>query len=140
MPDMSFAPYLPFVIATDPGGYITHGGTATYPVEQIVPVQHSPAWSWSVGTPYPGPAAQVTPYIDTDAARYWGRMGQGATVWTTPANLITPNLPPNLPQDLYQHIGAFNSFQGGYPSIARNRPTSFGDQVPQLDIRSWFNA
>lgn len=129
--DYAFTDYLPFWFAPDPAGIVPAAESATFLVEHIVPVQHSPVTSWSMGTPYPGPAALVHKYVD-DSARYWGRMGQGAINWE--AGEISPDLPPMLPQDLYQHIDTWQYFAGGYPSIARNRPTAFGDQVPVLDF------
>ena len=32
-----------------------------------------------------------------------------------------------------QHIDTFQGFWGGYPSLARNRPVAFGEQVPTLN-------
>ncbi len=95
-------------------------------------VQHSPVTNWSPGTPYPGPPSRVWKYVDLDSIRYWGKTGQGKLVWSEQSE-FSADLPPNIPQDMAQHIDAFQGFWGGYASMARNRPSAFGDQVPVLN-------
>ena len=126
------ADLIPIWLAPDPGGIAPRAGSLEFLVESPdTPVQHSPITNWSPGTPYPGPAARVTKYIDLDSAKWWGRTGQGQLVWSEHTE-FSGDLPPNIPQDMSQHIATWSLFQGGYPSIARNRPSAFGDQVPQL--------
>ena len=103
-------------------------------VESVsTPVQHSPLTNWNPGSPYPGPPATVWGdyhTIDRDSIRWWGRTGQGRLVWSESTE-FSADLPPLLPQDLAQHVDNFQGFWGGYPSLSRNRPVAFGDQVPQ---------
>lgn len=131
VPPAWFTDYLPIMLAPDPAGLLARRGTHRYDVEYIVPVQRSPQTSWFQGTPYPGPAATVDYSYDQDSPRWWGRTGQGRLVWSDAVEL-SGDLPPAIPQDMPQHIDFFNRFMGGYPSIGRNRPSAFGDQVPVL--------
>lgn len=125
--------HVPFLLAPDPGGVAPRAGSVEALVEPLqTPVQHSPLTSWSQGTPYPGPPARVTVYVDQDSRRWWGRTGQGRLVWSERTE-FSADLPPMIPWDLPQHLDNFQGFWGGYPSIARSRPPAFGDQVPVLD-------
>ena len=125
--------HLPLLIAPDPGGVAPRAAsTELLVLSPETPVQHSPITNWNPGSPYPGPPARVWKYIDLDSIRYWGKTGQGQLVWSQQAE-FSADLPPNIPQDMPQHIDAFQRFWGGFPSMARNRPTAFGDQVPVLN-------
>ena len=123
--------YLPMLMSPDPGGVAPRAGVIEYLVEPVgTPIQHAPITHWNPGSPYPGPPARVTDrYIDLDSARWWGRTGQGQLVWSNHTE-YTGDLPPAIPQDMVQHIDNWSLFAGGYPSIARNRPSSAGAQVP----------
>jgi hypothetical protein len=124
--------YLPILLSPDPGGILARAEVLTLPVKPLqTPLQHSPQWAWNVGSPYPGPPATVNVYVDFDSIRWWGRTGQGQLVWSGDVEL-SADLPPAIPQDMVQHVDNFNRFWGGFPSIARNRPPAFGDQVPVL--------
>jgi len=124
---------IPFLLAPDPGGVAPRAGSMEFLVETVAtPVQHSPITNWSPGTPYPGPPARVTNYVDFDSARWWGRTGQGRLVWSDRTE-FSADLPPLIPQDMYQHVDNFSLFAGGYPNIARNRPTAFSDQTSTLN-------
>jgi hypothetical protein len=126
--------YLPTLLAPDPGGLLARMGSHVLPVDPVsVPVQRSPLTHWFRGFPYPGPPATVTVAIDVDSAKWWGRTGQGMLVWSSHTEAISADLPPAIPQDMVQHVDAWHTYMGGYPSIARNRPTAFGDQVPVLN-------
>jgi len=48
---------------------------------------------------------------------------------------FSANLVPAIPQDMAQHVDMWSYYLGDYPSIARNRPTAYGDQVPVLNPR-----
>jgi hypothetical protein len=125
--------HVPLLIAPDPGGVAPRAGVLEFHVEAIgTPVQHSPITNWSPGTPYPGPPAKIWKYIDLDSIRFWGKTGQGKLVWSEQTE-FSAELPPPVPQDLVQHVDTFQGFWGGFPSMARNRPSSFGDQVPVLN-------
>lgn len=133
MGHMIEADHVPFLLAPDPGGVAPRAGTVEFLVEPLsTPVQHSPLTNWSPGTPYPGPPASVNIYVDLDSKNWWGRTGQGQLVWSTHTE-FSADLPPLIPQDMVQHIDNFQGFWGGYPSMARNRPSAFGDQVPVLN-------
>ncbi len=124
---------VPFLIAPDPGGVAPRAGTLEFLVEPLsTPVQHSPITNWNPGSPYPGPPATVNKYIDLDSVKWWGRTGQGQLIWSGSTE-FNADLPPLIPQDMAQHIDNFQGFWGGYPSMARNRPAAFGDQVPALN-------
>lgn len=123
----------PLWLAPDPGGVAPRAGSLELAVEPLdTPIQHSPPAYWNQGSPYPGPPARVFKYVDLDSAKWWGRTGQGRLVWSQQTE-FSGDLPPNLPQDLAQHIDVWQRFAGGYPSISRNRPAAFGDQVPQFN-------
>ncbi len=123
--------HIPFLLAPDPGGVAPRAGVHEFMVEAVgTPIQHSPLTNWNPGSPYPGPPATVWAYVDADSARWWGRTGQGRLVWSEQTE-FSADLPPMLPQDLAQHVDNFQGFWGGYPSLARNRPSAFGDQVAQ---------
>lgn len=124
--------YLPTLLAPDPGGLLARRASHIFPVMNIVPAQHSPVTHWHAGTPYPGPPATVSVPVDVDSIRWWGRTGQGQLVWSQHTE-FSADLPPALPQDLVQHVDVWQRFMGNYPSIARNRPPSFGDQTPVLN-------
>lgn len=125
--------FVPLWIAPDPGGVAPRAGTLEFLVESPdTPVQHSPITNWNPGSPYPGPPAKTIKYVDLDSARWWGRTGQGQLVWSNETE-FSADLPPLIPQDMPQHIDAFQRFWGGYASIARNRPSAFGDQVPVMN-------
>lgn len=128
--------YLPgFGVATDPAGIEPQRESVELLVHAqdssgaAIPVQKSPSWSWYTGTPYPGPPATVWKHADFNSRDWWGRTGQGQLVWSEQTEAMPP-APPAVPTDLLQHIDVWQRFQGGYPSIARNRPPTFGDQVP----------
>lgn len=124
--------HIPFLLAPDPGGVAPVAGSVEFAVEPLsTPVQHSPITNWSPGTPYPGPPARVWKYVDLQSAKWWGRTGQGQLVWSQQTE-FSGDLPPQQLQGLAQHIDVWQRFAGGYASIARNRPSAFGDQVPQL--------
>lgn len=124
------ADHVPFLLAPDPGGVAPQAGSVELLVSPLqTPVQHAPITNWSPGTPYPGPPARVHKYIDLDSAKWWGRTGQGQLVWSEHTE-FSANLPPNIPQDMFQHLDNFQGFWGGYPNIARNRPSAWSDQVP----------
>lgn len=133
--------FVPLWIAPDPGGIAPRAG-----VEQVIhvqplqtPLQHSPLTNWNPGSPYPGPPARVDKYVDLDSMRWWGKTGQGQLVWSNHTE-FSADLPPLIPQDMVQHIDNFQRFWGGYASMARNRPSAFGDQVPVLNpIADAFN-
>lgn len=132
----AFADYLPALFAPDPGGTIARSDAQQYHVTPLqTPVQLSPATTWYQGEPYPGPAANQQLYVDYDSMRWWGREGQGQLIWSAQGE-ISGDLPPNTPQDMLQHIDTWQRFWGGFPSMARNRPVAFGDQVPVLNP-SW---
>lgn len=121
---------IPLWIAPDPGGVAPRAGSHDFVVAAPdTPVQHSPVTNWNPGSPYPGPPARVTKYIDLDSMRWWGRTGQGQLVWSEQTE-FSGDLPPNIPQDIVQHVDTWQKYMGGYPNIARNRPAAFGDQVP----------
>lgn len=125
--------HIPFILAPDPGGVAPRAGTQQVNhVLYTVPLQHSPTWAWNPGSPYPGPPSRVDKYVDWDSIRWWGRTGQGQLVWSAHTE-FSSDLPPLTPQDLVQHIDNFQRFWGGFPSMARNRPSAFGDQVPVLN-------
>lgn len=125
--------HVPLLIAPDPGGVAPRAGSFEFLVDPVgTPVQHAPITNWSPGTPYPGPPARVHRYVDMDSMRWWGRTGQGQLVWSA-QTAFSADLPPNIPQDMVQHLDTFQGFWGGYPSLARNRPSAFGDQVPQFN-------
>jgi len=127
------AEHIPLWLAPDPGGIAPRAGTLHFEVEALgTPVQHSPITNWNPGSPYPGPVATVDKYVDLDSVRWWGRTGQGQLVWSGETEFAA-DLPPAIPFDMPQHIDTFQRFWGGYPSIARNRPTAFGDQVTTLN-------
>lgn len=131
--DYAFAPYLPMPFAADPGGWIPDRDSLQYHVTPLdTPVQNSPAAYFMPGEPYPGPPANQQLFVDHSSIRWWGRTGQGQLVWSAQPE-FTADLPPNIPQDMVQHIDTFQRFWGGFPSITRNRPSSFGDQVPQFN-------
>jgi len=123
---------IPLLIAPDPGGVLPRAGSVEFLVAAPeTPVQHSPITNWSPGTPYPGPPARVWGdyhTVDYDSIRWWGRTGQGQLVWSERTE-FSADVPPAIPFDMPQHIDNFQRFWGGYPSIVRNRPTAFGDQV-----------
>lgn len=125
---MTWDDYLAGPIADTPAGLQARRETLELPVMCAAPVQHSPQTSWSQGTPYPGPPATVQVSVDYDSARWWG-VGNGVSVWSGSV-IFSPDLPPAVPADLLQHIDVWRYYQGGYPSIGRNRPTAFGDLVP----------
>lgn len=128
----AFADYLPMPFAPDPGGQIAQSSSQQYHVTPLeTPVQHSPPAYWNPGAPYPGPPANQVVYVDFDSRKWWGRTGQGQLVWSEQVEF--GELPPNIPQDMLQHIDTFQRFWGGFPSMARNRPAAFGDQVPVLN-------
>lgn len=130
----AFTDYLPgFGFAPDPAGIIAQAESVVMLVEPLqTPIQHSPDTSWSQGTPYPGPPAVDTKYIDHSSMRWWGRMGQGMLIWSGETE-FSAEIQPAIPQDMAQHVDVFQNFMGGYPSIARNRPHAYGDQVPVLN-------
>ncbi len=131
--DYSFSPYLPMPFGADPGGIIADSDSLQYHVSPLeTPVQSSPVAYWNPGLPYPGPPANQQVYIDHSSRRWWGRCGQGQLVWSAEPE-FSGDLPPNIPQDMVQHIDTWHRFAGGFPSIARNRPPAFGDQVPQFN-------
>src|SRR5438105_12465282 len=79
----AFSEPLPHFIAPDPGGLLAEADSLVLLVEPLAtPVGHSPATSWSQGTPYPGPEATVNIYMDFQSPKWWGRMGQGQLVWS----------------------------------------------------------
>jgi hypothetical protein len=124
---------VPLLVAPDPGGVAPRAGSFELHVSPLdTPVQHSPITNWNPGTPYPGPPATVHHYVDFDSRRWWGKTGQGRLVWSERTE-FSADLPPNIPQDMAQHLDAWQYFMGGYPSINRNRPAAFGDQVPTLN-------
>jgi hypothetical protein len=124
---------LPTLMAPDPGGLLARRASHVMNVLPLeTPVQHSPQWSWSPGTPYPGPPAVMTINVDVDSANWWGRTGQGHTIWSD-GHEISADLPPAIPFDMAQHFGTWHFFQGGYASMDRNRPPAFGDQVPTFN-------
>jgi hypothetical protein len=124
---------VPFWIAPDPGGIAPFAGVQEFLVESPqTPVQHSPITNWNPGSPYPGPPAKVFKYVDLESMRWWGRTGQGQLVWSEPGTELGI-VPAAIPWDLPQHIDVFQPFWGGYPSMARNRPPAFGDQVATLN-------
>lgn len=128
----AFSDYLPMPIAADPGGQIAQSSSQQYHVVALeTPVQHSPPAYWNPGAPYPGPPANQVVYVDFSSRDWWGRSGQGQLVWSRQVEF--GELPPAIPQDMVQHIDTFQRFWGGYPSLARNRPAAFGDQVPVLN-------
>ena len=125
--------YLPTLMAPDPGGIGPHAASFELLVLSVdTPVQHSPITNWNPGSPYPGPPATVHHYVDMDSAKWWGRTGQGQLVWSNHTEQIG-ELPPMLPADLVQHVDTWQSLWAGYPSIARNRPAAFADQVPTFN-------
>jgi hypothetical protein len=127
------ADHIPIWLAPDPGGIAPRAGTVEYLLDfGETPIQHSPITNWNPGSPYPGPPAKTIKYVDLDSARWWGRTGQGQLVWSQNAE-FSGDLPPQIPSDMAQHVDNFQGFWGGYPSLARNRPTAFGDQVPSLN-------
>lgn len=129
----AFAPYLPMMFGADPGGIIARSDSVQYHVTPLeTPVQHSPVTNWNPGSPYPGPPAVQQVYIDYDSARWWGRMGQGQLVWSDHTE-HTGEVASPIPQDMLQHIDVWQRFMGGFPSISRNRPSPFGEQVPSFD-------
>lgn len=124
---------LPTAFAPDPGGLLARRPSIEFLVAPLeTPIQHSPATSWFQGTPYPGPPATVTVPVDLDSIRWWGRTGQGRLVWSEHTE-FSGNLPPMIPQDMPQHLDVWQRLQAGYPSLSRNRPSSFGAQVPALN-------
>lgn len=124
---------VPFLLAPDPGGVAPRAGAHEFLVlHPDTPVQHSPITNWNPGSPYPGKPARVWKYVDNDSAKWWGRTGQGQLVWSNHTE-FGGELPPLIPFDLPQHIDNFQRFWGGYPSMARNRPSAYGDQVPVLN-------
>lgn len=124
---------IPLWIAPDPGGIAPRAASGRFIVQAPdTPVQHSPITNWNPGSPYPGPPATVAKYIDVDSMRWWGRTGQGQTVWSGRAE-YSGDLPPMLPQDLLQHLDSWSYYMGGYPNISRNLPPAFGDQTPTLN-------
>lgn len=126
--------YLPTLLAPDPGGLLARAAVYVLPVDAVdTPVQRSPLSHWFRGFPYPGPPATVNVYLDVDSAKWWGRTGQGQLVWSNHTETISGDLPPAIPQDMVQHIDSWHTYMGGFPSIARNRPTAFGDSVPVLN-------
>lgn len=131
-PGLIGSDYLPILMAPDPAGLLARMGTHFLPVEYIGAQQHSPVTNWNPGSPYPGPPAHVNVPIDIDSMRWWGRTGQGQLVWSDAVH-FTADLPPAIPQDMVQHVDNWSYFMGGYPSMARNRPSAFGDQVPVLN-------
>lgn len=144
---LAFAGYLPVPIAVDPGGLQARRQTLELLVEPIdsngapIPVQHSPQAYWNQGSPYPGPPATVQYSHDYDSQRFWGRMGQGILCWSEHQPEISGDLPGAIPQDMAQHLDVFQRFMGGFANIARNRPSSFGDQVATLDPKyGWSGA
>jgi len=123
----------PIWLAPDPGGIAPRAGSLEFLVEAPgTPIQRSPLTNWHRGFPYPGPPPKVVKYVDLDSVRWWGRTGQGQLVWSGETEFAA-DLPPAIPFDMPQHIDTFQRFWGGYPSIARNRPTAFGDQVTTLN-------
>lgn len=125
--------HLPMLLAPDPGGVAPRAGSFEFLVDPVgTPMQHSPITNWSPGTPYPGNPARVHKFVDLDSIKWWGRCGQGQLVWSA-QTAFGAELPPLIPQDMVQHIDTFQGFWGGYRSMARNRPTAFGDQVPVLN-------
>lgn len=128
----AFADYLPVPFAADPGGMIPNRDSMEYhssPEMLDTPIQRSPPAYWNPGLPYPGPPASQQLFVDYDSRKWWGRMGQGALVWSGQGE-ITADLPPMVPMDTLQHLDTFQRFWGGFPSMARNRPPAFGSQVP----------
>lgn len=124
---------VPFLIAPDPGGVAPRAAAHEFLVAApSTAVQHSPLTNWSPGTPYPGPPATVWKYVDIDSIKWWGRTGQGRLVWSEHTE-FDANLPPQIPFDMPQHVDNFQRFWGGYPSMARNRPSAYGDSVPVLN-------
>lgn len=128
---MDWAGFLPGMLADTPAGIQARRETLELPVMYVTAQQHSPATAWNQGSPYPGPPATVQISVDYDSARWWGRTGQGQLTWSSSV-VFSANLPPALPWDLPQHIDVWQDYMGGYPSIARTRPTAFGDLVPVL--------
>lgn len=128
------ADHIPLLIAPDPGGVAPRAGTLHFLVEPLeTPVQHSPTNAWSRGVPYPGPPARVDLYVDLDSAKWWGRTGQGQLVWSNHTGAISADLPSPIPSDMVQHVDYWSKFAGGYPPLARNRPSAFGDVVPAFN-------
>lgn len=124
--------HVPLLLSPDPGGVAPHAGAHELLLSfEGTPVQHSPLTNWNPGSPYPGPPSRVWKYVDTDSMRWWGKTGQGRLVWSEQTE-FSGDLPPNIPQDMAQHVDNWSRFMGGFPSIARNRPSAFGDQVPVL--------
>lgn len=124
---------VPLLIAPDPGGVAPRADAQELLLSYgETPVQHSPITNWNPGSPYPGPPTRVWKYVDVDSIKWWGKTGQGRLVWSEQTE-FSADLPPNIPQDMAQHIDNWQRFYGGYPSMARNRPTAFGDQVPVLN-------
>ena len=126
---------VPLWIAPDPGGILPRAASVEFLVEAPqTPVQHSPQWAWNAGSPYPGPPSRVWGdyhTLDEDSRRWWGRTGAGQLIWSENTE-FSADLPPNIPQDIVQHLDSWTYYLGGYPSIARNRPSAFSDQVPVL--------
>lgn len=121
---------VPLLIAPDPGGVQPRAHSVEFLLDfSDVAVQHSPLTNWNPGSPYPGPPSRVWKYIDLDSIRFWGKTGQGRLVWSEQTE-FSADIPSPIPQDMPQHIDNFSRFWGGYPSLARNRPSAFGDQVP----------
>lgn len=125
--------HVPMLLAPDPGGVAPRASSQELLLSYgETPVQHSPITNWNPGSPYPGPPSRVWKYIDLDSIRFWGKTGQGRLVWSEHTE-FSADLPPNIPQDMAQHIDTWQRYMGGYASMARNRPTAFGDQVPVLN-------
>jgi hypothetical protein len=122
----TWSPNLPGPLAPDPGGLLARMATGIFPVMSTVPQQRSPQTNWLPGRPL-----VVDVAIDFDSIRWWGR-GPGQMVWSNHTEEISANLPAALPE-LVQHYDVWQRFWGGYPSLARNRPPTFGDQVPLLN-------
>lgn len=122
---------VPMLLAPDPGGVAPRAGVVEFLVEPLgTPMQHAPITNWSPGTPYPGPPARIPDrYVDLDSAKWWGRTGQGKLIWSGETE-FSADVVAAIPQDMLQHIDNWQLFMGGYPSIARNRPSAFGDAVP----------
>lgn len=125
---------LPLLLAPDPGGVAPRAGVHEFLVEPIqTGMQHSPITNWNPGTPYPGPPARIPDrYVDLDSIKWWGKTGQGKLIWSENSE-YAGELVPSIPQDMFQHIDQFQKYWGGYPSLARNRPTAYGDQVPVMN-------
>jgi hypothetical protein len=127
-----WASYLAAPFAPTPAGLAPRMEVRELPVVPVVAVNHSPDTAFAPGIPLPGPPAVATVFIDYDSMRWWGGDAGVGAVWSQQA-VFTDDVPPALPESLVQHIDVWQRFWGGYPSLDRNRPPAFGDQVAPLN-------